>query len=484
MNNQRDYSYYEAHAADVCLDEITSSDENKRILQLLRDGDIHSMSIGGSSYWRNVAISEGDDLGWLGYFIGRSESLQELEVVGFPEDVEKEQRTIHALSDGIARNRSIQNVTVERLSNDGFDAITRSLINLTQLEALTVGISYYRDNNPPNPLNVSVALGNLLESGVRLKILSLDRISRNNIGDAGVVALTRGLRCIGSSLTVLNLCDGSIGSEGLSTLVVALANCTCLERLDLSQNNFSMAAAGLSSLSDWLQTADVTLNKLLLMFCEINDGGLEALTQGAVNNCKEMNLDGNVDIGASGWRFLSTSLQSESCCLERLFLTYTGIGDDEAEILARGLVGNKKLKYLHMFGEDEEHVSITPTVWSAFVEALCNISTVDNTYLSNHTIVELWEGEWDEDIREGLDDEHPMMLYLQLNEEHPQHAARCKILMNHNHLDMAPLLQWELKCLPLAIDWFERAKPCTTLSINGDNEPLVVSRLKNTRVGS
>ncbi len=30
---------------------------------------------------------------------------------------------------------------------------------------------------------------------------------------------------------------------------------------------------------------------------------------------------------------------------------------------------------------------------------------------------------------------------------------------------MAPLLQWELKCLPLALSWFERAKPCTTLSI-------------------
>ena len=316
------------------LDEITSDDRNKRFLQWLRDGDMSNISVGPS--WCDFSCREDDDLGWLGYFIGRSESLQQLKVVGFPEDVEMEQRTIHALSDGIARNRSIQNVWVERLSNDGFDAITRTLINLTQLETLTVGISYYRDNNAANPLNVCVALGNLLESGVRLKNLSLDRIS-SNIGDAGISALTHGLGCIGSSLKELHLSKSSIGSEGLSTLAVALANCACLERLNLSRNDFSSAAAGLRSLSHRLQTAARPLDQLRLEWCEINDEGLCALTQGAVNNCKEMNLRGNI-IRASGWRNLSTSLQSESCCLKRLVLCYTFIDDDEAEILARGLV--------------------------------------------------------------------------------------------------------------------------------------------------
>eukprot|EP00984_Skeletonema_dohrnii_P017954 scaffold8280_cov123-Skeletonema_dohrnii-CCMP3373.AAC.4 len=47
---------------------------------------------------------------------------------------------------------------------------------------------------------------------------------------------------------------------------------------------------------------------------------------------------------------------------------------------------------------------------------------------------------------------------------YPQYAARCKILMNHAHLDMAPLLQWDLKFLPLAVSWFEGAKSCISLS--------------------
>eukprot|EP00984_Skeletonema_dohrnii_P010874 scaffold4275_cov89-Skeletonema_dohrnii-CCMP3373.AAC.3 len=30
---------------------------------------------------------------------------------------------------------------------------------------------------------------------------------------------------------------------------------------------------------------------------------------------------------------------------------------------------------------------------------------------------------------------------------------------------MTPFLRWDLKFLPLAVAWFERAKPCTTLTI-------------------
>ena len=39
---------------------------------------------------------------------------------------------------------------------------------------------------------------------------------------------------------------------------------------------------------------------------------------------------------------------------------------------------------------------------------------------------------------------------------------------------MAPLLQWELKCLPLAIGWFERAQPCTSLPISDRYETSIL----------
>ena len=200
------------------------------------------------------------------------------------------------------------------------------------------------------------------------------------------------------------------------------------------------------------------------------------MAEGAANNCKETNLHGNYNIGASGWRNLSISLQSESCCLESLILCYTDITDDSAEILARGLVGNKLLKRLHLRHHEEEDIpSITPVGLSTFVKVLCDTSSINNTYLSNHTIEALWDEEygwWDyflyeiegyEDVCRDLD------LYLELNRKCPQFAARRKILMHHKYLDMKPLLQWELKCLPLAVSWFERAKPCITLSMEEDD---------------
>eukprot|EP00985_Skeletonema_marinoi_P016115 scaffold8567_cov83-Skeletonema_marinoi.AAC.2 len=188
---------------------------------------------------------------------------------------------------------------------------------------------------------------------------------------------------------------------------------------------------------------------------------MQALAEGALNHCKDLNLSGNDSITASGFRYLSTSLQSNSCRLEKLCLGAMNIGDDGVEVLVRGLIGNKVLRCLEL-RDDEGDIAITTVGWYALSTALCDTSTVNNTYLSNHT-VHFEEPYEDEDIDESV------VLYLQLNEKHPQYAAGCKILMNHAHLDMAPLLQWELKFLPLAVRWFEGAKSCTTLSIDEYN---------------
>ena len=37
--------------------------------------------------------------------------------------------------------------------------------------------------------------------------------------------------------------------------------------------------------------------------------------------------------------------------------------------------------------------------------------------------------------------------------------------MSHPHLDMKTFLRWDLKFLPLAVAWFERAKPARSLTI-------------------
>ena len=128
------------------------------------------------------------------------------------------------------------------------------------------------------------------------------------------------------------------------------------------------------------------------------------MAEGAANQCKDLDLTGNDSITASGLKYLSTSLQSESCRLEKLDLSYVGICDDGAEVLARGLIGNTSLRCLplHVDVENEDEIAITPAGWSAFSTALCDTSSVNNTYLSNHTIQEFWNDN-DEDF--DIDDE-------------------------------------------------------------------------------
>ena len=310
-------------------------------------------------------------------------------------------------------------------------------------------------------------LGNLLESGMsKLETLSL----RNcNVASAGCVAIAQGLRSIKSSLTVLDMSINSIGSEGLTALAAALANSTSIQDLNLDENEFSTAAVGLRCLSEWLHILAIKLDVLHIRSCGINDEGLQALTAGVVNNCKVIDLSEN-NFTTFGLKHLSTSLQSESCCLESLYLGNMDTGDDGAKVLARGLVGNKLLEEMFiqssLVDKEEESHSFPPGWFSAFSSVLCNTSTVNNTYLSNHTILALW----DEDLGDVDDFDEDVSLYLQLNKNYPEHAARCKIFMNRTHLNMAPLFQWELKFLPLAVDWFERSKPFTTLSIPIINE--------------
>ena len=70
---RRDFNYYEANAADISLEKITSSEKNAKVLRRLRDGDDNlTCFILGSGRYFQFRMGKGDDLGWLGYFIGRS----------------------------------------------------------------------------------------------------------------------------------------------------------------------------------------------------------------------------------------------------------------------------------------------------------------------------------------------------------------------------------------------------------------------------
>jgi len=135
--------------------------------------------------------------------------------------------------------------------------------------------------------------------------------------------------------------------------------------------------------------------------------------------------------------------------LETLCIQYNHIGDEGALAFATALVNNNTLKAL-----DLEHCDITCEGWTPFSKLLCDASSVNKTYMSNHTIQKIPGS----GVADALVNE-----YLVLNERgDKQQVAMSKILQCHSHFNMELFFEWEFKVLAIMIKWFTKAAACET----------------------
>ena len=130
---------YDALVQNINIGDITSSAQNADVLRRLRNTDpywnqelyILESEIDGDI--DEFVVGAGDDLGWLGYFIGRSEVLKALHIYVFPE--EKEQ--LVAFMRGIIQNKSIKELSIHTdLGDQGFESIGYFLRNHNALTHL------------------------------------------------------------------------------------------------------------------------------------------------------------------------------------------------------------------------------------------------------------------------------------------------------------------------------------------------------------
>eukprot|EP00984_Skeletonema_dohrnii_P037577 scaffold39796_cov139-Skeletonema_dohrnii-CCMP3373.AAC.1 len=315
-------------------------------------------------------------------------------------------------------------------------------------------------------------------------------LSGMNIGFDGAPALAAGLsRC--RSLKSLDLSNNILGDAGLDAIVAGLANSSNLEELELSCNGV-FSSAGLGSLATLFRTAENSM-AVSLAHNGINDEGLQALSEGVTNQCNVTILDlsyntitdegvqalasglinnsnleilrlsGHGSITAAGLRSLSAFFQSESCALKEFWLHNMSIGDDGASALADGLVGNKSLEELRFCCDTS---GITDVGWSAFSKLLCDTSSVNNTYLSNHTLELIGNNDTPTDIAK----------YLQLKQVYSVsqvEMVKVKVIMSHPHLNMEPFFPWRLKFLPLVVAYFDAVKSIFGLSETGQDLSIV-----------
>ena len=181
------------------------------------------------------------------------------------------------------------------------------------------------------------SLSTLFQSdNCRLEYLDLG--GRMNMGNDGASALATGLASL-PTLKRLNLRGTSIGDQGLQDLAEGLVNCD-LEELDLSENMLTESVSGLRSLGALVRKT-MSMKSLVLKHSSITDKGLQSFVEGMENCCSltKLNLSYNRSITANGLSSLSPLLRAEHNTLCTLSL-YGIIGDDEAVVLAKGLIGN------------------------------------------------------------------------------------------------------------------------------------------------
>ena len=246
---------------------------------------------------------------------------------------------------------------------------------------------------------------------------------------------------INNNLTRLYIQNAVLDNGGGNVITKTLRLCRNLKTINLGRNNITdeQLLPMIDTIRAGLIRGHRMLEKLILYINRIGNDGCEAL---------------------------STLLEHTNCNIQTLDLETNQIDNEGATVIADSLANNTTLKKL-----DLNENPFEPSAVGIFCTVLCNTSSVNDTYCSNHTLEELVLS----DEQQGQHADHLATL-LEMNEEkNKSHVAIRKILTYHPNIDMGPLFEWDaegeqtLKALPFVIDWFERAEEAVADSLDDED---------------
>ena len=304
-------------------------------------------------------------------------------------------------------------------NSDDYSTLGAAIASNTCLEKLIVKSS--------NNLPLTVADRGFyddLKSNPSISNLKLWCYNRNIAG--GIVQeILKVYRENNSQLTVLSIYYANLQNGGDRVIVDSLRCCRNLQRVYLNYCNISH--------EQLLSIADAVRGHRML---------------------ESLDLYAN-NIGNAGCDALATLLEDTNCNLRTLNLARNAINNEGATTIANSLINNNKLQKLYLYGNP-----IDLTIQDVFSNILCNTSSIEQTYSSNHTLKALAFGR-------GHGHSHGQHLasLLSMNTHtNKSHVTIKKILKFHPNIDMEPLFEWDaegehtLKALPYVMNWFERAR--------------------------
>ena len=410
-------------AADtIDVDDIATNGTNRIVLRRLKRNDANDENNGSlriqnyhdqNGEYASAYVPEGiDDMGWLGFFIGKNDHLEELLIRSFtPTSGASVRDVLEQFFRGVSCNKSIWKIDF-------------SCMDLLGGEVFTMLGPFYMNNHNLTNINTSACVFG--DEGVRLFALAIGS-------------------CTHKALNDVTLWNNNIAEEGMVDIITALSMHPYLQRLDLDGNH--LRKNGCVALATLLRCSAKELQYLYLSTTEINDEGIEALVP-ALANCNRLEglyLSNNPSITTRGWQSFASILESSNSNLEELYIARNNVDNEALAAFANALANNHTLHALNLWG----NLSITAVGWQALSKILCNTSRVNATFLSNHTLQYV-----------SVDASENGMIgpLLELNERNDKkEVAMIKILQCHSDFEMLPFFEWEFKVLPLVLSWLERA---------------------------
>ena len=272
-------------------------------------------------------------------------------------------------------------------------ALGKSLCKMNTLKTLSLnGMRDYETHPPTFIGSITPAGMDAIVSSLASGSLEKLYLGDNDIGSGGGVVLASGLTH-NSSLRILQLGRSNIGVEGGIALAEALEGNTTLEKFDISYAMSRAQGDTVLSADGWIYFFDFLKNcafhQLTLQGNTIEDENIQPMVDSlnTMMSLTKLDLFG-VFITPSGWNTVFDLLHRPGSILDRLVeleigLEGGGVNDEVLIKVASVLANNSSLKKLSFVGRD-----LTDVGWSAIENLLCNKSSIETIYDSNHTLAD------------------------------------------------------------------------------------------------
>jgi Ran GTPase-activating protein (RanGAP) involved in mRNA processing and transport len=370
--------------------------------------------------------------------------------------------SLAVLSKSLAKSKRIRKINIygngngnDEITANGWKSFSAALSGPTcPLE--TISLEYTRISDEG-----VISVGNSLTVNATVKHLNLT--GSDLVTSEGWQRFARCLRNPNIALEELDIrscsnIDGEVvvglDDEAANAIGESLAMNTTLKKLDMSLNT-DITSDGWIEFFDMLLQSKCSLEELNVSRNSIDDDGAEALVDLLITmrDFHTLHLRAS-DCTANGLRTFTRLLQPSSK-VTTLDLGRNRFNDEVINDFANVVANNSTLTTLHIGGD-----KITDRSWAALSHALCDETSIENTYSSNHTLHTL---EKFDDVRAEIPDNLSTLLRLNKNQDKSS-VRRQKILIHHFHgtvrgtvvKGIPKINGMSRSTLPSALEWIGR----------------------------